>query len=70
MPSLAPPTAMGRTQIIPSCGPHTQVYCSELTAKTLVMLGLIDYDPDYGPNARVYRPVHRVSGETVQGWVG
>lgn len=62
---FAPANAAGRNQIIPSTGPHTQHYVSETTIRCLVRMGLIEYAADYGPHARVYRPVSLLDSEGV-----
>jgi len=69
MAMLAPKHAVGKTQIIPSRGPHSQVYVEDDLAYALVTLGLINYDPDYGPNARVYRPTRPANEATVRSWL-
>lgn len=66
---LAPETNPGREQIIPNNGPHEQIYIERETAEILVFLELIEYDPHYGPNAKVYRPVDFVDAKTVRSWL-
>ena len=64
-----PPGPIGRWQIIPSTGPHDQVYVSELQAWDLTYRGFIEYDPEYGPNARVFRPTLLADTDTVRSWL-
>lgn len=67
---LAPPGAVGRTQIIPNRGPHEQIYVDEETIGALVWMCLVNYDPEYGPGAKVYRPVGEADADEVRTWIG
>ena len=69
MARLAPPEAMGRDQIIPSRGDHEQIYPTKEQIRALVALGKIDYDEEYGPGARVYRPVGAADAKEVSSWM-
>ena len=67
---VAPDGAVGRTQIIPNSGPHTQIYVEDNVAKFLALVGDISYDPDYGPGARVYRPTRELTtAEVIRSWL-
>lgn len=66
---LAPTTASGREQIIPNFGAHEQIYVSHEAIAALVGFGHIRYDADYGPNAKVYRPVKHADADTVRSWI-
>lgn len=70
MALLAPTNAIGRCQIIPNRGPHSQVFIDEQLARALVILGKINYDASYGPNAKVYRPINPATAEMVASWLG
>jgi hypothetical protein len=68
---VMPRIAVGPWQIIPSSGAHTQFLVKEQTIHTLLTFGLIGYDEDYGPNARVYRPIKQgVDAAQVARWLG
>lgn len=56
--NIAPPTAMGWTHV---WAEGEQLPMDDDTAAALAMLGLIEYSPDDGPNARVYRCCEGVS---------
>ncbi len=68
--SMAPEGMLGPIQIIPNRGAHTQIKVTQKQIETLVVLGLVTYDPDYGPNANVYRPFLRADAEKVRSWIG
>lgn len=67
---LAPPGMPGKIQIIPNRGPQSQFYVSIETIKALVVLGLIGYEQDYGPNANVYMPIGEADRVKVRSWLG
>lgn len=60
---LHPPTARGWTHILEN---GKQLAISDELAASLVFMGVIQYSPEDGPNARVYRP--RFDWETCEGW--
>lgn len=66
---IAPKGNPGRVQVIPNIGAHDQFYCSQETVELLVLFGLVKYEPDYGPNANVYIPVHPADSEKVRSWI-
>lgn len=66
---FAPEGAIGPLQIIPNRGPHEQIYVEKQTLKDLVLFGLVKYEPDYGPNANVYRPINAADTEEVRSWI-
>lgn len=66
---MAPLGAMGKAQIIPSRGAHDQIYPTDEQIQGLVLLGLIDYEPEYGPGAKVYRPRGAADTEKVKSWL-
>jgi len=64
------PNSVGVWQIIPNCGAHEQVAVTPVTAWLLANDGLIEYDPEYGPFAHVFRPVAPLTdAETVRSWL-
>lgn len=69
-PRLAPEGAPGKEQIIPNLGAHEQIYPTHEQIVALVSFGHIYYDPEYGPNAKVYRPVEHSDAEKVRSWLG
>jgi hypothetical protein len=61
---------IGAEQIIPTTGPHEQIMIDAEQAQLLVWIGYIVYDPEYGPNAKVYRPVSDlVDADKVRSWL-
>ena len=67
---LAPETNPGREQIIPNIGAHDQIMFSHEAIVALVAFGHIRYEPEYGPNAKVYRPTNPMAdAEMVRSWV-
>jgi hypothetical protein len=66
---LAPEDNCGTPQMIPTRGPHEQIPIGNHQAAALVLMGLIEYDPDYGPNAKVYRPVNPADAATMRRWI-
>lgn len=63
-----PPTASGYIQIIPTNGPHEQIYVDHSMIRALLVLDLVAYQPEYGPNARVYRPKGLVDADGIRAW--
>lgn len=59
----------GPLQIIPTLGAHKQFYVTDAQVVVLVMANAIEYDPEYGPHANVFRPVGSVDAETVASWL-
>lgn len=68
-PLIAPPGRPGPIQIIPNIGPHEQIYTSQEQIESLVLIGLISYEPDYGPNANVYTPTRWANAAEVRSWI-
>jgi hypothetical protein len=66
---LAPAEAIGVEQIIPSTGPHEQILVGHEQVVALHFFEAIDYDPEYGPGAKVYRPVGLADAATIRGWL-
>lgn len=69
-PGVAPLEAVGAPQIIPNRGAHEQIMVSAILARDMALLGLIQYDPEYGPGAHVYRPIGPADTEKVRSWIG
>ncbi len=69
MKGMAPETAVGVEQIIPTLGEHEQILADHETIEALVVWGLVRYEPDYGPNAKVYRPVEHADADKVRSWI-
>lgn len=67
---LAPEGNMGPTQIIPTRGPHEQIYVDQPMVRVLLMLELVQHEPEYGPNANVYRPKKPADAEKIKSWLG
>lgn len=67
---FAPPFACGEPQVIPNRGPHIQLYIDPDVIKQMVYVGLVRYDPEYGPGARVYRPTMPADAAKVMSWIG
>lgn len=63
---FAPSSSVGVTQIVPTLGAHEQIIPTDEQLTRLVVSGQIVYEPDYGPNARVYRPVGYKDGNAVR----
>lgn len=68
-PMFAPPQNPGRKQVIPTYGAHEQIYITDEQEYALVWLSFIYYDADYGPNAKVYRPVKPCTADVVRSWL-
>lgn len=68
-PYLAPVDAFGKEQIMPNRGPHIPVYANHDAIVALVVFGIIKYDEDYGPRARVYRPVGAADTDKIRSWL-
>lgn len=61
----------GRHQIIPGVGAHTQHYATPECIRALINAGLIQYEPEYGPDARVFRPTRTywdADTNTIERW--
>lgn len=65
----APLGSIGRPQVIPNRGAHEQIHPTDEQIKSLVVLGLIKYEPEYGPGARVYRPTKPADADKVRSWL-
>lgn len=65
---FAPKENLGRPQIIPNIGAHEQIYPDEEQLKAAVYLGLVYYEPEYGPNAKVYRPTRPTDADGIRGF--
>ena len=66
---IAPEEYPGRPQVIPSRGPHEQIYLTDKQVRALVGIGAIYYDEDYGPKAKVYRPYEAADAAKVRSWL-
>lgn len=66
---FAPESAIGKSQIIPTTGAHVQIPVDDFTLGRLIAQAKIVYDPEYGPGARVYRPIGTVDAETIKEWL-
>jgi hypothetical protein len=61
---------VGAWQIIPNCGAHEQISVSREVIWWLLGAGYIEHDPEYGPGARVFRPVEPLTdADTVRSWL-
>ena len=69
MRCFAPRNNPGAPQIIPNRGAHDQILVNEMEIYSLLLLEAIEYEPEYGPNAKVYRPVGPADTDTILGWL-
>lgn len=70
IPLNAPETNPGSAQVIPTRGAHEQIYLTGEQERGAVYLGWIYYEPEYGGNAKVYRPFEPMDADGVREMFG